>query len=160
MESRFPFGLVRRWRDVPVPAEVLVYPRPVSRHVPLDPHGEGDDLAARGRASEAGEFAGLRPWRLGDPLRRVHWPTSARVGIPMMVVRVAEGAEEVVLRLEPGLRGEPREEAIRLIAGRVEAHLSRGDAVGLDADGERLPPQSGGTWRRRLLTRLALLEWR
>ncbi|GDX79463.1 hypothetical protein LBMAG42_12740 [Deltaproteobacteria bacterium] len=160
IESAFPFGLVRRWRDLSLPGEVLVYPRISSRHAPLAPHGEGDELADRGRPSDGGDFAGLRPWRQGDPLRRVHWPTSARVGAPMIVVRVAEGADEVVLRLDPTLQGEAREDGIRRLAGRVEAHLARGDRVGLEVDGVVLDARTGASWRRRLLTALALAEAR
>lgn len=160
IESVYPFGLVRRWRDVDLPGDVLVYPRPAGRHTTLAPHGDGDELGTRGRPSGAGDFAGLRPYRPGDPLRRVHWPTSARMGTPMVVVRVSEGADEVVLALEPHLTGEPREEAIRRIAGRVELHLAAGDAVGLSADGVVLEPRTGAAWRRRLLTVLAGLERR
>ncbi len=160
IQSTFPFGLVRRWRDLPLPGEVLVFARPVRRPVPPALAGEGDDAAPRGRATESGEFAGLRPWRAGDPLRRVHWPTSARVGAPMIVVRSAQGVDEQVLHLDPALSGEPREEAIRRLAGRVEAHLANGDAVGLDVDGTSLPARAGAAWRRRLLTTLALLELR
>ncbi len=158
--SAFPFGLVRRWRVVEVPAEVLVYPSPLSRPVPAAPSGEGDEHASRGRPGWTGEFAGLRPWRPGDPLRRVHWPSSARAGQPLVAVRSAEGVEELYLRLDPALRGEAREDAIRRLAGRVEAHFARGDAVGLEADGETLEPRTGSTWRRRCLSRLALLEAR
>lgn len=160
VESVYPFGLVRRWRDVELAGEVLVYPCPADRHVPPNPRGDGDESGSRGRASASGEFAGLRPYRPGDPLRRVHWPTSARMATPMVVVRVAEGADEVVLTLDPALRGEPREEAIRRLAGRVERHLAAGDAVGLEADGARLEPRTGAAWRRRLLTTLALAERR
>ncbi len=160
IESTFPFGLVRRWRDVELPCQVLVYPRPAGRGVTAAPSGEGEDAGVRGRPAGSGEFAGLRPYRPGDPLRRVHWPTSARAGQPMVVVRVAEGAEDVVLVLDPGLAGERREEAIRRLAGRVDVHIARGDAVGLEADGLALPPRAGGTWRRRLLTILAGLARR
>jgi len=158
--SSFPFGLVHRWRLLDIPAEVLVYPEPLSRPVPPAPSGEGDEVAARGPVGWTGEFAGLRPWRPGDPLRRVHWPSSARAGQPLVAVRSAEGVEELCLRLDPALRGEAREEAIRRLAGRAEAHFARGDAVGLEADGERLEPRTGATWRRRCLTLLALLESR
>jgi uncharacterized protein (DUF58 family) len=160
VSSSFPFGLVRRWRDLHVPAEVLVYPEPVSRHLPPTPIGEGDAPTSRGRTAEEGDFAGLRAWRPGDPLRRVHWPTSARTPTPMVALRVAEGTEEIRLELDARLAGEPREEAIRRIAGRAEIHLQRGDAVGLRADGDDLAPRVGSTWRRRILTALALLEAR
>ncbi|MSQ03776.1 MAG: DUF58 domain-containing protein [Myxococcales bacterium] len=160
VESTFPFGLVRRWRDVELPCRVLVYPRPTGRGAPHAAHGEGDEAGERGRPAGSGDFAGLRPYQPGDPLRRVHWPTSARAGQPMVVVRIAEGAADVLLVLDPGLAGPRREEAIRRLAGGVDAHLAAGDAVGLEADGLVLSPRGGGTWRRRLLTVLAELEHR
>lgn len=160
VQSSFPFGFVRRWRDLPLPGEVLVYPHAVHRPVPPARLGDGDEAAPRGHAADDGEFSGLRPWRAGDPLRRVHWPTSARVGSPMIVVRTVEGTDRAELRLDPALAGEAREEAIRRLTGRAEAHLARGDAVGLELDGTTLPARSGAAWRRRLLTALALAEAR
>jgi uncharacterized protein (DUF58 family) len=78
----------------------------------------------------------------------------------MVVLRASQGTQELVLRLEPSLGGEAREAAIRRLAGRAEAHLASGDAVGLEADGHSLPARTGSAWRRRLLTALALLEQR
>jgi uncharacterized protein (DUF58 family) len=160
VQSDFPFGMVRRWRDVPLPDEVLVYPAVAGRVAPPAPTGEGDEAGERGRPAPSGEFAGLRPWAPGDALRHVHWPTTARVGEPMVVTRVAHGADERVLVLDGSLAGERREAAITRLAGQLEAHLALGAAVGLDADGALLPARSGSAWRRRLLTALALLERR
>lgn len=160
IQSDFPFGMVRRWRDVPLPEAVLVYPAAAFRPVPVSSSGEGEDAAVRGGPSASGDFAGLRPWAPGDPLRRVHWPTSARMGEPMVVIRSAQGTETRVLRLEPELRGEAREAAISRLAGRAEAQLARGDAVGIEADGALLPARTGAAWRRRILTALAGLEHR
>ena len=154
--STFPFGLVRRWRDLPVGGEVLVFPRPVDRRVPPAPTGAGESPTSRRNQADDGDFFGIRPWRPGDPLRRVHWPTSARSGAPMLVVRAAEGASEVVLQVDPNARGEAREETIRRVTGRALAHLEQGDAVGLELDGELAPARTGAAWRRRLLTTLAL----
>ncbi len=160
IQSDFPFGMVRRWRDVALTDEVLVYPAASVRPVPPAPQGDGEDAAARGRPSATGDFAGLRPWRPGDPLRRVHWPTTARVGEPMVVNRSAQGVEELMLRLDPALRGEAREAAIERVAGRAEEQLAQGNAVGIEVDGQSLPPRTGAVWRRRLLTAMALLEHR
>ncbi len=160
LRSLFPFGVLSRHRDVSVPADVLVYPAPARGLSPLARTGHGIEAAdATGRA-DIGDFAGLRPYTPGDPIRRVHWPTSARTGSPMVVVRTGEGAEEVVLRVDSSLRGSAREDAIRRAAGRIDWHVARGDAVGLDADGERSAPVPGPGQRRRLLTRLALLAVR
>lgn len=160
IQSVFPFGWVRRWRDLPLEGDALVYPGRSSSYSVPSSDGDGDEAADRGRVSDSGDFAGIRPWRPGDAVRRVHWPTSARVGVPMLVTRVAEGCDEVVLHVDPALSGDAREDAIRRITTRVEAHLARGDRVGVDADGAKLPARSGAAWRRRLLTTLALLEHR
>lgn len=158
--SSFPFGLVRRWRDLPVPAVLLAYPAPSGRPPPPRADGDGDEPTARSRPADLGDFAGLRPYRQGDPLRRVHWPSSARSPEPLVVTRSAAGTESLVLEVPPHLSGSPREEAIRRVVGSAEAHFARGDAVGLSADNLALEPRPGPSARRTLLTRLALLERR
>jgi uncharacterized protein (DUF58 family) len=155
--SRFPFGLIFRYRDLEAPAELVVWPAPEHGRPPDAIQGgapSGTPAVARGAT---GEFAGLRPYVLGDPLRSVHWRTTARLGAPHVTLRTGEAGDEVVVRLERDLRGEAREAAIRRATGRVEVHLGRGDAVGLEADGEALAPGTGSSWRRVLLNRLALL---
>jgi uncharacterized protein (DUF58 family) len=78
-----PFGLVRAFCRYPAPQTILVLPR---RHaVPalsLDGrshHQQGGVSLASG-VGEAEEFVALREYRRGDPLRRVHWRSTARVG--------------------------------------------------------------------------------
>ena len=52
----------------------------VLRHA--DPRDGGaedvEGLAPRDRPGPAGDFLGVRPYRRGDSLRRIHWPQSAR----------------------------------------------------------------------------------
>ena len=158
--SSFPFGLVRRWRDLPVPASLLAYPSPAGRPPTPLADGEGDEPTARSRPADLGDFAGLRPYRPGDPLRRVHWPSSARSLEPLVVMRSAAGSESLVLHVPTHLAGNPREDAIRRVVGSAEVHFARGDAVGLAADDIELEPRPGPVARRALLTRLALLERR
>ena len=50
--------------------------RPLPRAAGPDPDGSADRTAALGRQGE--DFAALRPYVLGDDMRRVHWPSSAR----------------------------------------------------------------------------------
>lgn len=158
--SSFPFGLVRRWRDLPVPATLLAYPAPSGRPPTPLSDGDGDEPTSRSRPADLGDFAGLRPYQPGDPLRRVHWPSSARCAEPMVVTRSAAGTESLVLQVAPHLTGTAREEAIRRVVGSAEVHFARGDAVGLSADNHELEPRPGPVARRALLTRLALLERR
>jgi uncharacterized protein (DUF58 family) len=76
-----PFGLSRVRTPGAPRAEVIVYPH-VDRVQPL-PHTSGHDPSAGirqpnslGRAGE--DFYALRPYVVGDDLRRVHWPSTAR----------------------------------------------------------------------------------
>jgi uncharacterized protein (DUF58 family) len=149
--SRFPFGLIRRFRDLRVPDEILVYPAPA--RVPAADRGDGTgELAAVRPAREGvGELVGLRAYAPGDPVKRIHWRSSARVGHPLIAVRSGEAGGEVLVRVGPGERG------IGRACGQVLLHTRRGDAVGLELEGETLPPRTGATHRRRLLTTLALL---
>lgn len=158
--SAYPFGLLRRYRDLPVPDEVLVYPHPERDVPPTAAAGDGPGAASRGGADATGELLGLRAYQPGDPVRRVHWPTSARVGVPMVTLRAGEHGSEAFVTVDERLAGAARERAIARAAGRVLWHCERGDAVGLEADGQRIGVATGAAHRRRLLTTLALLPER
>jgi len=82
MESGDLFGLHRRYRIATAPHCVLVYPKVI----PL----EGYDIASRRPIGEVRishrlfedptRIAGVRPYQLGDPFNRIHWPATARTG--------------------------------------------------------------------------------
>lgn len=157
--SSWPFGLLRRWRELPLPGEVLVYPAREPEPPPLVGEGQGTGLPARSGVEATGELVGLRAYAPGDPTRRIHAATSARVGAPMVVLRGDETGGEVTVDLRPA-RGEAWERAIRKATGKVLDHARRGDAVGLRVDGETVPPALGEAHRRRLLACLATLPAR
>ena len=79
-ERTDPFGLARRTTDVAPVADLTVYPR-VDAVLAL-PDSPGSDRhlnAPRAAFGVAGEdFYALRPYEVGDDLRRVHWPSTAR----------------------------------------------------------------------------------
>ena len=82
IESGDLFGLHRRYRVVTEPCFVLVYPRVV----PI----EGYDFASRRPIGEVRmthrlfedptRISGVRPYEQGDPLNRIHWRATARMG--------------------------------------------------------------------------------
>lgn len=83
LTMRDPAGLIRAPESgrVPVVTPVLVCPR--GHNVEgLDLLGEGVlramGLQTRRHAGESGEFVGLRDYRPGDALRRIHWRSSLR----------------------------------------------------------------------------------
>lgn len=154
VESRFPFGLLRRWRTMEVPETVWVYPalrRGSSGARGGAPFGAAPD--AQGRGGD-GDLVGLRAYQPGDPLRDLHWPTSARVGKPVVVVREALRQVEVIVRVPP-LQGEAFERALSEAASELVRHAAEGHAVGLELGEARLPARAGPRWRRALLEALA-----
>ncbi len=83
-----PLGLFQRSRRVWVePCEVLIIPRRY-RLPPLDLGGQSDLRLGGETASvvrgEGGEFMGLREYRAGDSLRKIHWKAWARTGQPIV----------------------------------------------------------------------------
>ncbi|MDP2312358.1 MAG: DUF58 domain-containing protein [Pseudomonadota bacterium] len=150
--SRFPFGLIVRWREIDVPGELLVYPKPERGNAADGGVGLGEAAEVRASREGVGELVGMRAYAPGDPVRRIHWPSSARSVTPLVILRSAEGGGEVIVRLGPEGEG-----AIRRACGEVLLHTRRGDAVGLEVGTERFAPRSGASQRRRLLTTLALL---
>lgn len=87
LEAGDPFGLRHRLLAEREPSSVLVVPR-VHRIDPQVMRGAIDD----GMSSErdgSDQFHSLREYVVGDPIKMVHWPTSARVGT-LMVRRMVE----------------------------------------------------------------------
>ncbi|MEQ1772936.1 MAG: DUF58 domain-containing protein [Burkholderiales bacterium] len=82
-----PLGLVRALSQMDAPANVLVLPRryalpPITLPGSRRYQPGGVSLAASIGNSE--EFVGLRDYRPGDPLQRIHWKSYARAGEPVV----------------------------------------------------------------------------
>ncbi|HEV1996890.1 MAG TPA: DUF58 domain-containing protein, partial [Candidatus Dormibacteraeota bacterium] len=82
--SSWPLGIARAQRWVELDRSIVVHPRYV---LPRQDRRQGLREPA-GMSSKRGagdEFLGLREYRTGDSQRRIHWPTSARTGVLMVV---------------------------------------------------------------------------
>lgn len=158
--SRFPFGLIEHRRDLTRSAEVLVWPAAVfaagRRTEATSGSHRADDHRGDPRGG-AGDFLGLREYAHGDPPRRIHWPTTARLGRPMVVVRGREVDDEVVVALRPDPDPERWERAIGEACGQVVQHVRLGRAVGLSVGPRSWPARRGTLQLRALLTALSLL---
>lgn len=78
VHSTWPFGLFRAWSTLTPDAPILVYPRP-EPHGPAPSGAEDTGHRQRQPRQHAGDdFASLRAYRAGDPLKRVAWKASAR----------------------------------------------------------------------------------
>lgn len=72
LATRWPFGLFRAWCWVDLPLEGTAWPRPESERREPPPDA---DHPAPGQTTAAGmeDFAGIRDYRPGDPIRQVLW---------------------------------------------------------------------------------------
>lgn len=122
-----PLGLVRGLRRLPHPAHVTVLPRryrlPAIALPGARRYQEGG-VALASTIGEAEEFVGLREYRPGDPLQRVHWKSFARTGKPIVKQFQDEFFERHALVLDTSTdRGEDIafEEAVAVAASFVHA---------------------------------------
>lgn len=151
-----PFGLFRVELRVWLAAEVLVRPRPQEV--------VGRWALAQARRSQAGgapaEWAAVREWRAGDPLRWVSWRLSARRGFPIVRTGPLRDAQRasLVLDLRPGARRIDFERAVALTAGLAVVLARRGARISLHLGRETLAPRGGASAIAALLECLALVE--
>ncbi len=82
-----PFGVFKALVTVPAEQSVLVlpkrYPLPNIRLPGTQKYQQGG-VALASSIGESEEFVSLRDYRPGDPLRRIHWKSWARVGKPVV----------------------------------------------------------------------------
>jgi uncharacterized protein (DUF58 family) len=159
--TRFPFGLFSKSLRIESPEPALVYPALEAVGVPprLGSTREVGERPA-GRGAAGAEVSGLRDFAPGDPLRRIHWPSSLRRGA--LVVREVRSHQrdeiEVRLRTAGHVAGELFERAVCWAASEAVAFLAAGSRVALRTDRELLPGRDGAQQRARLLAFLARVE--
>ena len=160
--SSWPFGYTEHTVRVELPADLVVYPRPLPATAPPRSwSGIGAEEETTGHGT--GDFVGLRPYRPGDPPRTIHWPTTARVGALHVVERSGETEASVEVEVKPMAHGASWERELSRATGEIQRALQLGRRVGLkipavgEAPGRVLAPSGGGAWRRTLLEALARL---
>lgn len=106
VESQYPLGLIRGWTWISLDEYAVIYPKPLK--CDLIAQGDGyPDARHLVRNRQQEEFAGLREYRSGDPLKNIHWKQLAKSG--QLVTRMLEGttSSTMVLSLDsvpgPGL---------------------------------------------------------
>jgi uncharacterized protein (DUF58 family) len=78
LRTRYPFGWFRAWTYVQVPLTVYVAPQPAGLARPPAPAGARGGVNAETAGDE--EFAGLRAYAPGTPLKHMAWKVLARGG--------------------------------------------------------------------------------
>ena len=92
-----PLGFLRRIAQSPGAQTVMVLPKRYSLppiELPGSRRHQPGGVALAGSVGESEEFVAMRDYRPGDPLRRIHWKSWAKVGKPI----VKEYQEEFFVR--------------------------------------------------------------
>ena len=163
-----------RWRQLDIGYGVMTLPLPeVFDAAP--PMHRANGLVGLTRSAQPGdgsEFAGIRPFQIGDRLRRINWRRSLRSGELYVTSTYADQDNHVALFVDAladvgtsgGIDGEASslDTTVRAAGAIAEHFLLRGDRVSLcvfglfgDASG---PPASGRGHLRRILDVLASIE--
>jgi len=87
VESASPFGLVNARRRIQAQSDLVVYPiyyELTGAMFPFQKTYSGMTAAPGARPGEGPSFFGLREYRHGDPIRKIHWPSTVRTQTVMV----------------------------------------------------------------------------
>ncbi|HET9820004.1 MAG TPA: DUF58 domain-containing protein [Rhodanobacteraceae bacterium] len=151
VSSTLPFGLFRAWSWITPDQHALVYPRILHKDAPTARTDDPNERAAGGD-----EFAGLRDYHPGDPIRHVAWKASARHE-HLLVREFDRAAPSQPLRFDwDTLSGLDRETRISYLAGWVSAAYAAAHPWILILEDRRpLGPATDAAHYHRCLTALA-----
>ncbi len=136
-----PVGLVGAVVAGTEPVRVVVHPAPAAIPASLLTDSIGPASSASGSESShggtgdwGGDFAELRPYRLGDRLTSVHWQALARYGVTLVRQFEPEAAGLVRVVVDDRAGAHHRqtyEDALSIVEGLIEAAVREGLAVEL-----------------------------
>lgn len=126
---RDPFGLVVASTRFGGSCAVRIRPR--VHHLRMLPSGRQRDLEGptRERSEGTASFHQIREYEVGDDLRRIHWPTTARAGALMVKQMVDTTRPELVVVLDNrrvAMTGSDFEEAVDIAASMLRAAENEG----------------------------------
>jgi len=132
LTSSHPFGLVGAKCPRPTAGELLVHPRTFRGVSPAALGFEpvvGGKQAGASHSTLGSQFAGVRPLQPGDPLKLVHWPSSAKGLGLMSKVFDEELSGRVAVLIAAGPDSDSLDDAVRAAASLVLAGLEAGHRV-------------------------------
>lgn len=172
LETTDPLGLFTFSAVLPITSEVVVHPEPIpARDSAVG--GEGTyglrERDGKTRRGDGMDFHGVREYRSGDALRRVHWPTTARTGRLAVVEFERAYQQDVVIGLDVARgtdwgagRDTTLEYAVKIAATIAARTLSAGGGVSLvtQNDKAQVKPREGDPQaaRYRLFDALARVQ--
>lgn len=156
VSSPFPVNFFIRSMEIPLDAEVVVFPSPVPSSAdrfsaPTSPGGE----RVRPQRGIDGDLITISDYSGAEPIRQIHWRLSARHDTLKVKQHSSIATEPVIFDLstETGLAMEGKLSAVTFLINR---YAKENRMVGLKLSTEKvIPPDTGRGHRLRLLSELA-----
>lgn len=155
VQSRFPLGIIRCWSWLRLDAHALVYPAPVACEEPVHQASNGRD---EGGGSQRGgdDFAGLRDYQAGDPIKHIAWKQYAQEkGLFTKEYEAYFSAEKWLDWRNLDL---PREERLSGLCYWALTYEQRQTPYGLALPGTLLEPAQGDNHLQTVLEALARFD--
>jgi uncharacterized protein (DUF58 family) len=154
LRTTHPFGWFRAWTYAQAPLTAFVAPRPHGER-PLPSAAAAAGPTARAQLGGDEEFAGLRTYAPGMPLKHMAWKVIARGGEPAVRVYSDRGSQPEWLEWSAldGLDAETRLSQLCRWVLQCEAGQPR--SYGLKIPGVEIAPGHGAPHRARCLRALA-----
>lgn len=159
LSTRYPLGLFLAWSYPHPPLSCLVYPHPLD--TPLPPPSPTPHGGARQGDTGQEDFAGLRKWQAGEPIRHIAWKAAARdMGKRPLLIKQFTGGAADILWLDwvqtPAESG--TETRLSILAGWILAAEAIQTRYGLRLPNRLIEPDQGRVHRDTCLAALALHE--
>lgn len=160
--SEYPLGLFHAWSWLKLDAQCLVYPTPATQHFKLRA-GQQDTKPPRDNQLSSDkhgtdDFAGIRPYQLGDQRNHMAWKAIARTGQLQTLQFSQDASEDIWLnwdQLDPHL---DIEQKLSILCRMVLDADQQGLRYGLQLPDSCLEPSSGLQHKQHCLKQLALFD--
>lgn len=155
LETGDMFGMVTKRRRITLADKLVVLPQPMFLSGLRVPGASGEERPVLSRASSASIAAGMvRSYAPGDPIRRIHWRSSAKRGELMTRMEESAQASRLMIYLDasaeayrPALPAPLFEKSVQIAAGflkliaeqGIEGGLSVSSAISLHVPPTRSP---------------------
>jgi uncharacterized protein (DUF58 family) len=166
ISSIYPFNFFRRYRHMDQESGILVFPRKAApnEEALFVNMGDDDALAATPQQPQEADIVGVRPYAEGDPMKRVHWKSSARTG--RLNTKLYDGspddgssASNRIIDLD-ALARQGVERALSIASREISDSIRSGGVIGIASGGTIQSASGSKSDKLSMLAWLALYEKR
>lgn len=157
ISSAFPFNFFTRFRRISAATRAVVFPEPIEQPGTRWTGEEtADEAASISKLAAESDIVGVRPYEQGDPMRRIHWKSSARTGKlnSKLYDDETEGGDRMIdldLLLASG-----RERGLSAASYEISKAIRTGEPIGMREGDATHPVSSARSDKLAMLERLGL----